>query len=45
MDNILSVPNRDDDEQYIVRLVQQVIHVSVETVEIVDALPKDFTAE
>ena len=42
---IVSDPNRDDDEQYIVRLVQQVIHVSVETVKIVDALPKVFAAE
>ena len=42
---IVSDPNRDDDEQYIVRLVQQVVHVSVETVKIVDALPKAFAAE
>ena len=42
---IVSDPNREDDPQYIVRLVQQVVHVSVETVEIVDALPKAFAAE
>ncbi|MDZ4780335.1 MAG: type ISP restriction/modification enzyme [Planctomycetia bacterium] len=36
---ITSDPNREDDEQYIVRLVGQVIRVSVETVAIVNALP------
>jgi predicted helicase len=36
---ITSDPNRDDDPQYIVRLVGQVIRVSVETVEIVNSLP------
>ena len=35
-------PNRDDDPQYIVRLVGQVIPVSLETVKIVDALPVEF---
>ena len=36
---ITSDPNRDDDQEYIVRLVGQVVRVSVETVKIVDALP------
>lgn len=36
---ITSDPNREDDEQYIVRPVGQVIRVSVETVAIVNALP------
>ena len=36
---IRSDPNRADDEEYIVRLVGQVIRVSVETVRIVNALP------
>ena len=35
-------PNRPDDEQYIVRLVGQVVRVSVETVKIVSGLPKAF---
>jgi predicted helicase len=39
---ITSDPNRADDEQYIVRLVGQVIRVSVETVKIVKALPNAF---
>jgi predicted helicase len=39
---ITSDPNREDDEQYIVRLVGQVIRVSVETVKIVKELPKEF---
>ena len=39
---IKSDPNRDDDPEYIVRLVGQVVRVSVETVEIVRNLPKDF---
>ena len=42
---IVSDPNREDDPQYIVRLVKQMVYVSVETVEIVDALPKAFAAE
>ena len=37
---IRSDPNREDDPEYIVRLVGQVIHVSVETVRIVKSLPK-----
>ncbi len=39
---ITSDPNRADDEQYIVRLVGQVVRVSVETVKIVDGLPVEF---
>jgi predicted helicase len=35
-------PNRADDEAYIVRLVGQVVRVSVETVKIVEGLPKDY---
>ena len=40
---ITSEPNRADDEQYIVRLVGQVVRVSVETVKIVKALPAAFS--
>ena len=36
---IRSDPNRADDPEYIVRLVGQVIRVSVETVQIVKSLP------
>ncbi len=39
---IKSDPNRDDDPEYIVRLVGQVIKVSLETVRIVKGLPADF---
>ena len=39
---IKSDPNRDDDSEYIVRLVGQVIKVSLETVRIVKGLPADF---
>jgi predicted helicase len=39
---ITSDPNNPDDEQYIVRLVGQVVRVSVETVKIVDALPAEY---
>jgi predicted helicase len=38
--NIVSDPNRMDDEQYIVRLIGQVITVSLETMKIVASLPK-----
>jgi predicted helicase len=38
-------PNRPDDEQYIVRLIGQVITVSLETLKIVKSLPADFGAE
>jgi predicted helicase len=36
---IRSDPNRPDDPEYIVRLVGQVIHVSLETVRILKGLP------
>jgi hypothetical protein len=36
---IKSDPNRGDDEEYIVRLVGQVVTVSVETMKLVVALP------
>ena len=39
---IVSDPNREDDPQYIVRLVGQVVHVSLETVKIVAGLPEEF---
>jgi hypothetical protein len=39
---IVSDPNREDDPQYIVRLVGQVIRVSLETVQIVKGLPAEF---
>ncbi len=37
--HIRSDPNRPDDEEYIVRLIGQVVRVSLETVEIVRGLP------
>ena len=39
---ITSDPNREDDPEYIVRLVGQVIRVSLETVKIVSGLPAEF---
>lgn len=42
---IVSDPNRDDDEQYIVRLIGKVITVSVETVKLVEELAKVVTQE
>ena len=36
---IASDPNRDDDEEYIARLIGQVVTVSVETMKLVKALP------
>ena len=36
---IVNDPNRADDEQYIVRLIVQVITVSLETMKIVNSLP------
>jgi predicted helicase len=36
---ITNDPNREDDAEYILRLIGQVIHVSLETVKIVNALP------
>ena len=43
---IVNDPNREDDPQYIVRLVGKVIAVSLETVGIVERLPElgDFYA-
>ena len=38
-DDISSDPNRADDEEYIVRLVGQVVTVSAETVKLVKTLP------
>ncbi len=35
-------PNRIDDEQYIVRLIGQVIAISLETMKIVKSLPPEF---
>ena len=42
---IESDPNNPDDEEYIVRLVGQVVRVSVETVKIVEGLPEDYGAK
>ena len=39
---IRSDPNRPDDPEYIVRLVGQVVRVSVETVKIVNSLPRSY---
>ena len=39
---IVSDPNREDDPEYIVRLVGQVVRVSVETVRIVKGLPEKW---
>jgi predicted helicase len=39
---IKSDPNREDDPEYIVRLVGQVVRVSVETVKIVAGLPSAY---
>jgi predicted helicase len=38
--NLSSDPNRPDDEQYIVRIVGQVVQVSLETLKIIRALPE-----
>jgi predicted helicase len=40
---IESDPNREDDPEYIVRLVGQVVNVSLETVRIVNGLPEKFS--
>ena len=37
---IVNDPNRDDDPQYIVKLIAKVITVSLETVDIVENLPE-----
>ena len=42
---IRSDPNNPDDPEYIVRLVGQVVRVSVETVKIVAALPQRYAPE
>ncbi len=42
---ITSDPNRDDDEQYIVRLVGQVVTVSMETVQLVEELAAQVKQE
>ncbi|MCA1629155.1 MAG: helicase, partial [Acidobacteria bacterium] len=42
---ITNDPNRADDPEYVVRLVGQVIHVSVETVKLVRSLPHLGIAE
>ena len=39
---ITSDPNRADDTEYIVRLVGQVVQVSIETVKIVESLPQEY---
>ncbi|MDX1946324.1 MAG: type ISP restriction/modification enzyme [Pirellulaceae bacterium] len=39
---ITSDPNRQDDPEYIVRLVGQVVRVSMETVKLVNSLPAEF---
>jgi predicted helicase len=36
---ITSDPNRDDDPEYIIRLIGRVVRVSVETVKLVQSLP------
>ncbi len=43
--HITSDPNREDDEQYIVRLVGKVVTVSVETVKLVKELSQEITQE
>jgi predicted helicase len=40
---IKSDPNREDDPEYIVRLVGQVVRVSVETVRITSQLPESYS--
>jgi predicted helicase len=40
---ITSDPNNPDDEEYIVRLVGQLVRVSLETVKIVKALPAEYS--
>lgn len=39
---ITSDPNRADDEPYIVRLVGQVIRVSLETMQVINTLPAEY---
>ena len=40
---IRSDPSREDDPEYIVRLVSQVVRLSLETVRIVSSLPEQYT--
>lgn len=40
---IRSDPNRSDDPEYIVRLIGQVVRVSMETVRIVAGLPENYS--
>ena len=40
---IVSDPNREDDPEYIVRLIGQVVKVSLDTVRIVKSLPEEYT--
>ena len=40
--DICSDPNREDDPEYIVRLVKQVIRVSMESLDIIDSLPASY---
>ena len=40
---IVSDPNREDDPEYIVRLIGQVVKVSLETVWLVQCLPAEYT--
>ena len=42
---ITNDPNREDDPEYILRLIGQVIHVSLETMKIVKSLPALGIAE
>ncbi len=42
---IVSDPNREDDEQYIVRLIRKVVTVSVETVKLVEELAQTVKQE
>jgi predicted helicase len=41
---IKSDPDRPDDPEYIIRLVGQVVRVSLETVKLVGVLPADYSA-
>ena len=41
---IVSDPNREDDPEYIVKLIRQVVKVSIETVRIVKGLPAEYTS-
>jgi hypothetical protein len=43
--HITSEPNNQDDEEYIVRLVGQIVRVSIETVKTVNSLPPNYSSE